>query len=122
VKENMANKFQKSVLERLEAEESRRKSAEKLNAAPLPEEHIAPQETEGTPESTEMIAPLPVTVKLPEAPIIGDYISHDTHRVAKNKTFYLDTAVVDAVKRISREQQVTESRLVNDILRGVFGL
>jgi hypothetical protein len=42
--------------------------------------------------------------------------------MAKNKTFYLDTAVVNEVKRISREQQVTESRLVNDILRNVFGL
>jgi hypothetical protein len=56
------------------------------------------------------------------SPGIRDYLLHDARRMAKNKTFYLDTAVVNEVKRISHEQQVTESRLVNDILRNVFGL
>jgi hypothetical protein len=101
----MANKFQKSVLERLEAEEKRRKSAPPLEATL--------QGVQGNPEKT-------VTPANP--PDIRDYLMHDSQRVAKNKTFYLDAAVVDEVKRISREQKVTESRLVNDILRGVFGL
>jgi hypothetical protein len=87
----MANKFQKSVLDRQEAEEKRRKDT-------------APQEAPDMP------------------PDIRAYLTPGTQRVAKNKTFYLDEAVVDAVKRVAREQQVTESRLVNDILRNVFSL
>jgi hypothetical protein len=83
----MANKFQKSVLDRQEAEEKRRNDT--------------------TPQ---------------KAPDIRAYLIADTQRVAKNKTFYLDAAVVDAVKRIAREQKVTESRLVNDILRHVLNL
>jgi hypothetical protein len=131
----MANKFQKSVLERLEAEENRRKAAEKADkpeTESMPEENAVPQEEETAPErqpeAVEAKAAPSILERLAEAsaPVapgaIGAYISHDDQRVAKNKTFYLDVAVIDAVKRISQEQQITESRLVNNILRGVFGL
>jgi hypothetical protein len=106
----MANKFQKSVLDRLEAEEKRR-------TASVTSE-ISPQEAENA--AAQAFTPIPVEGEAPAN--IHAYLTRDTQRVAKNKTFYLDIAVVDAVKRISHEQKVTESRLVNDILRGVFGL
>jgi hypothetical protein len=117
----MPNKFQKSVSERLDAEEKRRKTVSDPEAAQPEQEEATDQEPEK--DNPQTIAPLSEE-KIASAlsPDIRAYLIHDTHRVAKNKTFYLDAAVIDAIKRISREQQVTESRLVNDILRGIFGL
>ncbi len=42
--------------------------------------------------------------------------------MAKNKTFYLDAAVIDALHRAAVAQKVTDSKLVNDILRKILGL
>jgi hypothetical protein len=112
----MANKFQKSVQERLEAEEKRRKATASPEITPLEEKSSANSES-------EVSAPLQEESTVPAAsPDIRVYLTHEPQRVAKNKTFYLDAAVIEAVKRISREQQVTESRLVNDILRRVLEL
>ncbi|MCB5389117.1 hypothetical protein LIQ05_19455 [Blautia glucerasea] len=38
----------------------------------------------------------------------------------KNKTFYLDTEVIKYVKKHAKVQKVSESKLVNDILKHVF--
>lgn len=38
----------------------------------------------------------------------------------KNKTFYLDADVIKYVKKHAKVQKVSESKLVNDILKHVF--
>lgn len=50
------------------------------------------------------------------------YIVQEEERVAKNKTFYLDQAVIDAVKTAAKRRKITDSKLVNDILRKVLSL
>ena len=41
-------------------------------------------------------------------------------RQAKNKTFYLDAAVIDAIKSAATANRIAESKLVNDILKKVL--
>lgn len=53
-------------------------------------------------------------------PSIEDYIDQTSNRKAKNKTFYLDCAVLDALKKAAQKQQIAESKLVNDILKKVL--
>ena len=49
-------------------------------------------------------------------------LRRNTTRSAGNKTFYLDSEGVAAIKLTATTQSVTESRLVNDILRTVLGI
>ncbi len=51
---------------------------------------------------------------------LSDYMSLETERKAKNKTFYLDGAVIQALKRAASAQHVTESKLVNSILKKIL--
>lgn len=53
---------------------------------------------------------------------LDDFIIRDEGRNAKNKTFYLDTAVIQAIKKAATAQKVTESKLVNDILKKILGI
>ncbi|MBC3939816.1 hypothetical protein D4A47_12820 [Anaerotruncus massiliensis (ex Liu et al. 2021)] len=53
---------------------------------------------------------------------LTEFIVRDEGRMAKNKTFYLDAAVIDALHRAAVAQKVTDSKLVNDILRKILGL
>ncbi len=50
------------------------------------------------------------------------FIVRDEGRSAKNKTFYLDAAVIDALHRAAVAQKVTDSKLVNDILKKLLGV
>lgn len=122
----MSNKFQKSVLERLEAEEKRQKqppadpkpndkktTAITLKETPSPVKNAAPTLQEDT---------APTDKPGYMTPDLSAYLSHDEQRIAKNKTFYLDAVVIEHVKQAARRQGVTDSRLVNDILRRVLGL
>lgn len=129
----MANKFQKSVLERLEQEATRQKQQSK-NKSPekRPEEMIkaalpAPTAEPQVPvihQEPEIFAPQehPKKQELQILPDIGEYLRRDNQRLAKNKTFYLDSEVIEAIKATAKAQQVTDSKLVNDILRRVLGL
>ena len=92
----MANKFTKSVLER---------QAKEMRQHPV---RAAKPAGEG-----ETAAP-PVD--------LTEFIVRDEGRMAKNKTFYLDAAVIDALHRAAVAQKVTDSKLVNDILRKILGL
>lgn len=60
----------------------------------------------------------------PAAPPVDltEFVVRDEGRMAKNKTFYLDAAVIDALHRAAVAQKVTDSKLVNDILRKILGL
>lgn len=50
------------------------------------------------------------------------FIVRDEGRSAKNKTFYLDAAVIDALHRAAVAQKVTDSKLVKDILKKLLGV
>ena len=140
----MANKFTKSVLER-QAKEMRQHPAraakpagggetpaqETPQTAPAaipaeqPEAAAAPAPKAAEPPA-EQPAPRARAARQPRpaAPPVDltEFIVRDEGRMAKNKTFYLDAAVIDALHRAAVAQKVTDSKLVNDILRKILGL
>lgn len=104
----MANKFEKSVLARLEDAENQKKIHPEKKAA----------------SSREVISENAADSLLKEdsIPDISEYLRREPQRVAKNKTFYLDHDLIETIKSFARLQGVTDSKLVNDILRQVLGL
>lgn len=54
--------------------------------------------------------------------LVASYLIRTPERMAKNKTFYLDEVVINGIRSAAKKQKVTESKLVNDILRGVLGI
>lgn len=103
----MANKFTKSVLERQAKEERAIEVAEPENssaAIPRKEAEIAAPQT------------------IEPAFELKAYIDPNSQRNAKNKTFYLDAAVIEAVHRAAAAQKTTDSKLVNGILKKVLGI
>lgn len=124
----MANKFQKSVFERLEQESSRQK---KIQPSPI-------KDAAGSnPDSEQTTMPVNVEKAMPERSPnakdnsisagverlpadIGAFLRPVLQRQAKNKTFYLDGDVIIAIKTTAKAQGVTDSKLVNDILRRVL--
>lgn len=139
------NKFTKSVLERLEQEAKQQPKAPKSTqpppvisepeplpaviepipiAEPAAEPAIEPKKTELPAVAAEIP---PVKREEKPAPVspgvdLSQFLRPDNRRTAQNKTFYLDQGVIDAVKAAAKKQKVAESKLVNDILRSVFGL
>lgn len=115
----MANKFQKSIQERLEQEVARKKNEPSAPAKPAANgsQPIAATKQEAVPEVPHEAEP-----PVPAPADVSVYLRREPQRVAKNKTFYLDGEVIDAIKSTARAQQVTDSKLVNDILRRVLGL
>ncbi|MGK0468463.1 hypothetical protein [Clostridium sp.] len=51
-----------------------------------------------------------------------DDIIEKKSKNSKNKTYYLETNAIDEIKKIAKEQNVSESKLVNDILKHVLGI
>lgn len=143
----MANKFQRGVLERLEQEATRNKNENKTKPAPSKtKNNQSPENIETKPnpraklsspkETTE-----PIPIKEPEPQLeqetiptepkqappthqpladVSDYLQREPTRQAKNKTFYLDGDVIKAIKATAKAQGVTDSKLVNDILKRVL--
>ncbi len=137
----MANKFTKSVLER-QAKEAKKEAKDarlhsKTTAAPsLSAEPnsstVSESELKNAPKSSVTAT---ATVQAPPAPApkrsrtkssgqvdLSAFIIRNTERSAKNKTFYLDAAVIDAIKAAASAQKVTDSKLVNDILKTILGV
>lgn len=102
----MANKFTQSVMDRLEKEAQLQKQAGEPAPEPAPEETPAPE---------------PVTLQSMQTDL-DVYLHRIPGRVAKNKTFYLDQAVIDAVRRAAKSRKMTDSQLVNAILAKVLGI
>lgn len=133
----MANKFTKSVLERQakEAKDARlhSKTAPTAPAEPQPLAAAEPnrntQPEKKTPSSIPApTPPAPATTKRSSRAAasgqvdLSAFIIRNTERTAKNKTFYLDAAVIDAIKAAATAQKVTDSKLVNDILKKILGV
>ena len=51
-----------------------------------------------------------------------DDIIEKNSKSSKNKTYYLETSATDEVKKIAKIQKISESKLVNDILKHVLGI
>lgn len=125
----MANKFQKSIQERLEQEAARQKVDKKTTKPTKEPQEVLPPPTKMQTEKLEKsdITPSPEPVaasaQTPRiSPDIRDYLPQEPQRTAKNKTFYLDEEVISAIKTSARSQGLTDSKLVNSILRRVLGL
>lgn len=123
----MANKFTKSILERQQhqpaAEPTPPVEATGAAARPdspelytIPAADPAPQPQQPAPAP----APKASAYQMPEG--LAELLTPAPQRSAKNKTFYLDAQVIDAIKTVAKKQKITESRLVNDLLRRVLGL
>jgi hypothetical protein len=114
----MANKFTKSVLERQAKELKQASSIEITQTVPpedgtLPVIQEAPKKEKPEPKKTSD------TKNMPD---LTEYIIYNEDRAAKNKTFYLDTQVIDMLHRAAVAQKMTDSKLLNDILKKVLGL
>ncbi len=46
----------------------------------------------------------------------------EDEKKASNKTYYLEQSVIDAVKQNAKKQKVSESKLVNNILKHVLNI
>ena len=123
----MTNKFQKSVIERQKSEAARQAAtlpaeknqeiAQKVAAATalIIEQQSAPKQERKTKRE-------PSVKTTGFAADIASMLQVNIARNAKNKTFYLDSELIEAIKRAAQAQGVTESRLVNDVMRSVLGL
>jgi len=79
------------------------------------------QELDATKPETTRETPIPKEKKEENSSLVlSDYMSLETERKAKNKTFYLDGAVIQALKKAATAQHVTESKLVNSILKKIL--
>lgn len=108
----MANKFQKSVMVRNELEQQ----------GPGEVQEPKQIQTREPPLREMQNLPLPNIPKRKAVPDLSEYIRPAPQRLAKNKTFYLDSDVIDAIRNTAKQQKVTDSKLVNDILRRVLEL
>lgn len=109
----MSNKFTQSVLQRLEQEQPSKPNSKPQNKiiTNKPEEKAYQKlpEKGGMHEDSFL-------------PDVTEYLRIEPQRIAKNKTFYLDVEVIDALCAAARRQTVTDSKLCNDILRRVLGI
>lgn len=118
----MANKFTKSVLER-QAKEMKAQTAQPVQAIQPPPALI--QEEKQAEEAVvvkQTPAKKPAASKAGSTPDLTEFIIRDSSRTAKNKTFYLDTAVIDAIHHAAAAQKITDSKLVNDIMKKILGV
>lgn len=112
VKEKSNKAEQAAALTTEKVEKKAAKPKKKATPTAVKEEQTPTSiEEEGNNQKTE--APLPD---------LSQFISPQAERVAKNKTFYLDQEVIDALHQAAKAQNMTDSRLCNEILRGVLGL
>lgn len=126
------NKFTQSVMERLEQDAKRQKEREQKQtkqpekAEVKAEKPLLEVKKEVKTEKVEQ-KKVPVKKKATaksktEVPDLSDFINKTPQRVAKNKTFYLDESVINALSVAAKEQNTTDSRLCNDILKTVLGV
>jgi len=149
----MANKFQKSVLERKKIEaELRLKEQPHIEQAheqtEQPEIMQVKQEITAQPIAEEIITTEVIETAEKEEPQtevkekkqakvnenkintvdkdddidLSAFLIPQNLRKAKNKSFYLDDDVISAIKIQSTKRKITESKLVNDILKSVLGV
>ncbi len=114
----MANRFQQSVMQRLEQEEKihpkqnhQTKTIKKPQTKSTNKEEFKEHKQENSEPATKL-----------EIFDMAEYLRIEPSRSAKNKTFYLDVEVIEKLCEVARRQNVTDSKLCNDILRRVLGI
>lgn len=119
----MANKFAQSIQQRIEQEAFQQK---KKQTPPTAVEEVKKDttlinkdRTQQKNQKTPPGIPAPTPQKADDAPWQA-YINKSNQRMAKNKTFYLDIDVIDAIKSAAKGQHIPESKLVNDILTHIL--
>lgn len=122
----MENKFTKGILERQEREYRKQKStvpqASQNNQPTISSLDNAHTTTKPQPKTKHQTI-LQEKLQLPAINLSNDleaYIVRENGRKAKNKTFYLDETVIQAIRKSAATQHVTESKLVNDILKKIL--
>lgn len=115
----MANKFQKSVLDRLEQEAAQQKTTAPSKSRAKEQPPLSPGEPSKAQAKPQKVGTVPAKKAVP-TPDLNDYLQQTPPRQAKNKTFYLDLNLIDAIKRESAARGITDSKLVGDILRYVL--
>lgn len=135
----MANKFTKSVLERQAKEAKDSRLHPKTTPAPTLSAEPKPLDVPSVETKTKEEKPKRTLQPVQTPPVSGSsksagrskrsgqldlssFIIRDHERSAKNKTFYLDSSVIHAVKAAASAQKVTDSKLVNDILKKILNV
>lgn len=125
----MANKFTKSVLER-QAKEARFHTAPAAQpqAPAKPKEALSSESLQDSlptePSQQPFSTPAKETdlTEVPETAFdLQTLFASTASRTARNKTFYLDQTVIDAIHRTAKAQKTTDSKLVNEILKKILG-
>lgn len=71
----------------------------------------------------QIIEDAPVEVKDTETKQSGFNINdiiEKTEKNSKNKTYYLEINVINEIKKISKNKGISESKLVNDVLKHIL--
>ena len=119
----MANKFQKSVLERLELEQSKNAQiqTEASEKKKWDADRVQSKPKSKTVPMKETTMQIEATISAnAEKNVIQQYLDLSPARRARNKTFYLDIEVIEAIRKEAAHAGVADSKLVNDILRSLF--
>ena len=113
----MANKFQQGALQRLQQEQENNKKTPNHSAKQAEEYDKSEPESRAKPAEAEK-----EIRHIDSVPDLTDFLEIEPRREAKNKTFYLDVEVIEAISAAARKQNVADSKLVNDVLRRVLGI
>ena len=111
----MANKFTKSILER-QAKEAREQHQPSSASSSTKEkiETNMPTSQQETPPTTKTTPELEPNFQLDQL------LDTEEGRHAKNKTFYLDKAVIDAIHKEAKSRNMTDSKLINELLKKIL--
>lgn len=119
----MENKFTKGILERQEREYKKQKTTVPQNIQPTMSSFDNTRATEKPQTKNKKQTMLQEKQQLPAMDLpdgLEAYIVRENRRKAKNKTFYLDETVIQAIQKSASTQHITESKLVNDILKKIL--
>lgn len=105
----MSNKFRKAV-------EKRNMEIENNNLENIEVEDSTMVSTEQEKEEEEVL------LTKDEFKINLSKIISKTQKKSKNKTFYLDENVILSIEKEAKKQKVSDSKLLNDILKHIFNI
>lgn len=115
------NKFTKSVIQRLEQESLKKKDDKSVNQ-PI-EKKADDQQKNIQANINKTINKANIKSKYSKTNLkLDDIISPMKEREAKNKTFYLDTEVIDVLQAQAKNLKMTDSKLANEIFRAVLNI
>jgi len=109
----MANKFKKAIENRSDEILNAGKSNE-INLKKAKENHINNKITENTKIEKD--------TRQNQSTFDLNSIIEKNKKTSSNKTYYLEDKVIEAIKKIAKKQKISESKLVNDILKHILNV